>query len=809
MVLSLTLVPGLGHAAVFVVNNMTDGMSFNQLRGALAEADALGGANTIELQAGTYELASSITFGAVAGENVTITGVGAGSTIIQMTGQDRIFILNTTALITNLTVTISGVTFTGGQGAVDGFGGGVILSGGPGNITSITNCVFSGNNSSLAGNSTNKGGAIAMEGGGQNNVTGCTFTSNTLSNGTGGAIFYFQPDNEAGGLSVTNCTFTGNSVSGGSSPTGGAIYVDIQGTTLATSISITGNTFTGNSVSTSGVGGAIDINNGSTATALIKFNRFDGNTGTFPDVSSNSNSGNVDITNNWWGRNVSPVSAVDPHVGIVGTGGTGGLAAGSWLELTCAGTATSLCDGSGENSTTVTASFLKNSAGTLIAAGNLTALVGVAVNFSSAQGTISAAQTTIQSNGTATATFTDNGATGTANVYSLADSVTTADAVADGTIAVNAPSALAAVSTSGSVTVSSTTPVVTDGSCNQICSVLASGASPLSGLVTAGVTLDPSVQSVGGQPYVTRHYDITPAANASTATASVTLYFLQSEFNAYNAMVANSSLWLPISSGDVTGRGNLTISQFHGTGTKPGSYSGWTGPGPASVLISPGSSNVIWNSAKSWWEVSFPVTGFSGFYVTGPISAPLPVVLEGFGGVLQGTGVLLNWVVGLETGLLSYEVEGSTDGVAFSALGSVLPTSSGASSSGAGSYQYFVADPAVGANYYRLKMVNTDGTFSYSNVAVVEFAGHGAGVRVLGNPLFAGSVVQVTAVSGGPVSLRLTDISGKTLWVRSAVLGVGVNTFALSSSTGSLARGVYLLTVVSGEMRETVKVVKE
>jgi hypothetical protein len=424
------------------------------------------------------------------------------------------------------------------------------------------------------------------------------------------------------------------------------------------------------------------------------------------------------------------------------------------------------------------------------------------VTFSSTDGAGAAVFT---SGGTASGTFSVNTSTGTAGIHTIFDSVPTTDALADVSITLDAPTTLPSASTSGTIVIGGTEPV-TDANCAQVAAITASGAFPVSGSVTAGVTIDPSVQSVGGQPYVTRHYDITPASNASTATATITLYFLQSEFNAYNAVVNNSAVELPTSSSDLTGRANLTITQFHGSGTAPGNYSGWTGPGPESVLISPGSSNVVWNSAKSWWEVSFPVTGFSGFYITGPISQPLPLVLTRFSGMLQGAGVLLSWQVEQESGLAQYDVEGSTDGVSYLNVGEVASAGGAAGGSG-GSYQYFVADPAVGENYYRLKMVNTDGTFSYSNVVVVAVAGSGQGITVLGNPFVTSCMVRVTAATGAPVSLRLTDISGKLLWHEEMVLSAGTTTFILPQTAG-LAPGVYLLSLMGTSIQQTVKVVK-
>ena len=815
-----------GVSAQYAVNNTTDGdATTSQLRGAIEAAD-LGGTSTITVAAGTYTLTlGSITFGSVP-ETITITGAGAGQTIIKMapgSAADRIFNINQ-SLNSNVNITISGVTFEGGALSSDAIGGGAIQAGGPSNSTVLQDCSFI-NDSTQNSNATvgvSNGGAVAMEGGGVFTVTNCTFMNCSDHKGSGGAIYYFLQSSEAGSLTITGSTFSGDTVSSNGSE-GGAIYIATQGGTASSAVSITGNTFIGN-LSKAGAGGAIQVLNNTPSTFFINYNRFYGNRAQveFPDVAVGGGSGNVDITNNWWAKNVAPTGVPDPHAGLTGAS-TGTLTSAPYLELTCSAGASSICTGAGGNATVMTAGFTRNSAGTGISTALLGAFVGVPVGFSSSSGTLTGAQGTIQSNGTATVTFTDNGVTGTDNVQPVADSVGSADVVADGVVTVIAPASLASGSSSTTFTMGSGTTIVTSANCGEIASLVASGASPVSGSVTAAVTLDASVQRYQGVPYVTRHYDITPASNASSATATVTLYFLQSEFNAYNAVVNNAAMSLPTSSSDAAGAARLTITQYHGSGTLPGNYSGGTGPGPASVLISPGSSNVVWNSAKNWWEVSFPVAGFSGFYVAGPVGLPLPVTLERFTGMLQGTGVLLNWQVADETGFLRYEVEGSADGVGFSPLGAVAAASSptaapsgtagasGAAGAGpgwAGAYQYFVADPAMGENYYRLKMVNADGTFTYSPIVVVDVSSGGRGVVVLSNPFVSSCTLRVTVGSGGPVSMRLMDMSGKVLSTSVLTLVAGVNTFVLPGTSG-LAAGVYLVSLVGSQVRATVKVVKE
>lgn len=127
----------------------------------------------------------------------------------------------------------------------------------------------------------------------------------------------------------------------------------------------------------------------------------------------------------------------------------------------------------------------------------------------------------------------------------------------------------------------------------------------ISGDVSAKVWVDNSAQ-----PYVTRRYEITPTANASSASGRVTLFFSQAEFDAYNA---NNAVKLPTSSTDEANKANLLIDKYAGTSANnsgmPTSYNG------GFVTITPNAADVVWNATYNYWEVSFETTGFSGFFL--------------------------------------------------------------------------------------------------------------------------------------------------------------------------------------------------
>ena len=87
--------------------------------------------------------------------------------------------------------------------------------------------------------------------------------------------------------------------------------------------------------------------------------------------------------------------------------------------------------------------------------------------------------------------------------------------------------------------------------CNLLAKVMPSGANPVAGQVKASVFFDPFSTTF---PYVARHYEVSPlpyVAN-NTLTGTITLYFTQAEFGAYNSNVqASATTLLPLNITDV------------------------------------------------------------------------------------------------------------------------------------------------------------------------------------------------------------------------------------------------------------------
>jgi Secretion system C-terminal sorting domain len=339
--------------------------------------------------------------------------------------------------------------------------------------------------------------------------------------------------------------------------------------------------------------------------------------------------------------------------------------------------------------------------------------------------------------------------------------------------------------------------IYSDGTCNPIAAVTPSGASPVSGTVQSCVTVDASVQSFNGLPYVQRHYSLEPSAGASTATATVTLYFTQADFDAYN-LARGSSPALPTGPSDATGIGNLHITQFHGNGSTPDTYVGGSGD------IVPAT---VWNSTASRWELTFDITGFSGFFASGGSIIPLPLTLTDFTGMATTTGNLLHWETAMEENTDYFEVQRSAAGSGFRAIATV-PAAGNSDQPLSYSYTDLFAGAPVPSYAYRLKMADLDGKFMYSKIVTLSSSFSGLSIRISPNPFHQPVAVTVTAPQAGQGSLTVTDVSGKKILVQAVALQAGENSLD-ASLIAALPQGMYFLSIITDREKQTVKFIKD
>jgi hypothetical protein len=320
-----------------------------------------------------------------------------------------------------------------------------------------------------------------------------------------------------------------------------------------------------------------------------------------------------------------------------------------------------------------------------------------------------------------------------------------------------------------------------NSNCRIIASILPTGTTTaVSGSVTAKVW----VETTQPLSYVKRHFEITPATNATTATGKVTLYFTQAEFDDFNAINATK---LPTSSSDAIGKANLLIEKrpgisSDGTGL-PSTYVG------TPVTLNPADADIVWNATISRWEVSFDVTGFSGFFVKTQ-AATLPLRWLSVNGYLNSNKeATINWEV-QETAVAKYEIEKSSDGRIFTRIGFI-----NSKGNGTNNYTFTESTQLYGVNYYRIKQIDIDGKHTFSSIIKLN-TDNSSQISIYPNP--AKDMVTINGAKIGS-NLMLTDLSGKIF----LKMVVAQNSFTIDIR--KYASGIYLLKTNEGVIQKIFK----
>jgi len=139
-------------------------------------------------------------------------------------------------------------------------------------------------------------------------------------------------------------------------------------------------------------------------------------------------------------------------------------------------------------------------------------------------------------------------------------------------------------------------------------------------------------------------------------------------------------------------------------------------------------------------------------------SGALPVKLASFTAKAEGKIANLNWATTEESNSDRFDVEKSRDGKKWKAVGSV--EAKGESSIRV-PYSFSDNTPSNGINLYRLKMVDRDGTFAYSRINSVHFAGLPT-INIYPNPV--ASLLSVTPLNDEEITkIQIFNSTGKMI----------------------------------------------
>lgn len=188
-------------------------------------------------------------------------------------------------------------------------------------------------------------------------------------------------------------------------------------------------------------------------------------------------------------------------------------------------------------------------------------------------------------------------------------------------------------------------------------------------------------------------------------------------------------------------------------------------------------------------QVQSEYTSLNRYYTFGfGTAATLPVELKKFSvSKVNNDQVSVEWEITTESTPASFVIERSLNGVQFAAIATV-------NASSVTQYQYIDTELPSGRVYYRLRMIDQDGSATYSDIQSVQISNSGDKVQLY--PTVSNTQTQLKLNISRPakITLVVSDNSGRIVQRNAHSVNAGTQMIPLNVS--AWANGVYYVVVL-------------
>lgn len=211
------------------------------------------------------------------------------------------------------------------------------------------------------------------------------------------------------------------------------------------------------------------------------------------------------------------------------------------------------------------------------------------------------------------------------------------------------------------------------------------------------------------------------------------------------------------------------------------------------ATVAPGQADFAWSTYRKNTSVynREPVTG--DLWWVSVSTKPEEIIILSTTGVtlnaaLNGNDVALNWKTLTESNTKSFDIERSINGVNYIKVGEKAAAGNSVSD-----INYNFVDPRMEAPvyYYRLKMNELDGKFTYSNVAIVR-KGAVKGIKTFPNPATDHVNIEFSNLKGA-YTVSLINQAGQQVYNRK--VDINSNVQYVRIDRGMIASGMYHVVV--------------
>lgn len=267
---------------------------------------------------------------------------------------------------------------------------------------------------------------------------------------------------------------------------------------------------------------------------------------------------------------------------------------------------------------------------------------------------------------------------------------------------------------------------------------------------------------------------IVPSATDNTTQITVTYYLTQAEAAVWGSALPNLKLMKVIDGVSLNSNintGNSTI----GTTTYVDKI-----------------------TADGYVSYTATFTGF-GQFVLVEQGAVLPLQWGSFTGNIVEQKTKLSFTTFNEVNVKHFEIEKSIDGLNFKSIVTLSALNKSTNN-------YQTLDAAIKPNnkyYYRIKQIDNDGKYSYSNTITVMYLADGSYVNVYPNPVKSILNLHLSEVNVGDTKVSITTSDGKLIYQSKFING------SLQINTSTWNKGLYVLKVDKNNKQTVTKIIKQ
>jgi choice-of-anchor B domain-containing protein len=161
----------------------------------------------------------------------------------------------------------------------------------------------------------------------------------------------------------------------------------------------------------------------------------------------------------------------------------------------------------------------------------------------------------------------------------------------------------------------------------------------------------------------------------------------------------------------------------------------------------------------------------------------------------------VEWTTASESNSKEFQIERSRDGISFSQIGTVAAVGNSTSPT---TYTFLDENTPDGISYYRLKILDKDEEFEYSEIVNIEISTFKGDIRIFPNPIRKNEeiIVQFDRKVNTAARIGMYDATGKTVFLTET--SVGQESFNISSK--GLFRGIYFIRIIQDRILFTERI---